>query len=94
MSGGIGVSTSLRFNGDFTSGGGVSGTGMVYHTGYDLLGSGFGNNVLAEEVCRDSIGHRLASHGTLAAMSELAVEVHGTPSVTGLTEWAGTLLFV
>lgn len=90
MSGGFAVSTSLRFNNDYTSGGGVS--GVVYHTGYDLLGSGFGNNMLADEVCRDSIGHSLASSGTLSAMSELAVEVSGY--MTGLSDWAGTLLFV
>jgi len=81
------VETGLRFVGDYTAGGAAS--GIVWHTGYDLLGSGFGANLLAEEVCSDSMGHRLA--GSVAGVTSLAVKVDGGGR-PGLNDWSATLL--
>ena len=80
------VSTSLPIHSSFKHSALRNDT--VYHSSLDLLASGFGNDMVTHGVGSRHIGHQV---GPVASFNTLQFEVDG---VTGLGQWAGTLLFV
>ena len=83
------VSTGLPLGGAYRARG--ERVQLLRAVGYDPFGPSLGHNLLADPVCRDSLGHPLGGGTALAALAELRVQVGG--ALGAPDPWGGVLLF-